>query len=96
MKVIFIVSYKVKPQAKKDYLKAIKLIRAKMSEVMQNYDVYEQKNKDTYYEIYIFDSYEEFDSMDENITDNIKILIDSLKHYIDGEISYQTLIQLED
>lgn len=95
MQVIFIVSYKIKSLSKKDYFKTIKLIKAKMNELGMNYNVYEQKGKDIYFEFYFFDSYEEFDSMDENIPENIKILIDTLKHYIDGEINYQTLIQME-
>lgn len=95
MQVIFIVSYKVKPEAKKDYLKTVNLLRNKMQEIGKNYEIYENKNKDTYYEIYFCETFEEYDSLDENLPENIQFLIDSLRHYIDGEISYQTLYQLE-
>ena len=95
MKVIFIVSYKLKPGTRKEYLQTIRLLKTKMQEIGKNYDVYEQKNKDTYYEIYFCESYEEYDSLDENLPEHIQNLIDSLKHYVLGEINYQTLIQLE-
>lgn len=95
MQVIFIVSYKVKPELKKDYLKTVNLLRTKLQEIGKNYEIYENKNKDTYYEFYFCESFEEYDSLDENLPENIQFLIDSLRHYIDGEINYQTLFQLE-
>lgn len=94
-KVLFIISYEVKDDSKAEFLAKINKIKIQMNELGKNYQVFEEKGKNKFHEIFFCKSMDDYDSLDENIPDETKNLIDSLKSHIKGEMNYQTLIQLE-
>jgi hypothetical protein len=96
-KVIFTISYSVKPEQRDDYLSVVTQIKNRLSAGGKDYSVFETKGKGNQFtEMFVMSSLEEFDSMDEDQDEATESLISKLEEYIvEGSKKYTTLIEAE-
>lgn len=95
-KVIFTISYEVKPERREDYLALSQEMKSYLAGTAgKNYAIYEQKGKkNSFSEVFIFDSLEEYDQLedqDEKMTE----MVQRLEGYLtNGKMKYTTLLEL--
>jgi len=98
-KIIFQISYEIKPEKREEYLITIKELQSNLKNNSgKNYTVFEDKNKKNYFsEIYICENEDEYENL-ENETDDItfnltnKIFNDFI---VDNKANYSTLYEIE-
>ena len=96
-KVIFTISYGIKPELREQYLELVKEMREHFTNVgKKNYSVYETKGKkDQFTEVFITESVEEFDALEDNQDEKAENLVRALEKYIDnGGMKYTTLVEV--
>ena len=96
-KVIFSIRYNVFPEKREEYLDVVRelknLVRA---DGLENYSVFEQKNKpNSFEEIYIFKSKESYENFEDNTDERIDILMTKLSDMIkEQSTQYTTLFEV--
>ena len=98
-KIIFQISYEIKPEKRDEYLSTIKELQTNLkTNSGKNYSVYEDKNKKNYFsEIYVCQNEEEYENL-ENETDEITFNLTNkiFSEYItDQKANYLTLFEIE-
>ncbi|MFH1194575.1 MAG: hypothetical protein V1720_02610 [bacterium] len=97
-KVIFSISYDIIPEKRTDYMDVIRELKNLVkAEGLINYSVYEKKNhKNSFEEIYTFNSLEAYENFEDAQNERIDILMDKLSDMIKQQsTNYSTLIEVE-
>lgn len=96
-KVIFSIRYNVFPERREEYLDVVRELKNLVkADGLENYSVFEQKNKpNNFEEVYIFKSQEAFESFDDNQDERIDILMTKLSDMIkEQSTQYTTLFEV--
>jgi L-rhamnose mutarotase len=97
-KVLFTVSYQVKPEMRETYLSHVKRLRDHLQqEGGRNYTVFRSKGKDHLFsEVLVANSMEEFDTMEDNQDELTQKLLNDIEGCMEkGTTRYATMIELE-
>ena len=95
-KVMFTISYGIKPELREQYLGLTKEMKEHFTTVgRKNYSVYEAKGKKNQFtEVFLTNSVEEFDALEDNQDEKTEALVRRLEEYIDAEgMKYTTLVE---
>ncbi|MBI1937356.1 MAG: hypothetical protein HYS25_04455 [Ignavibacteriales bacterium] len=96
-KVIFSIRYNVFPEKREEYLDVIRELKNLVkAEGLENYSVYELKNKqNNFEEVYIFKTQEAFENFDDNQDERTDILMTKLSDMIKEQTTqYTTLVEV--
>ncbi|HRE42147.1 MAG TPA: hypothetical protein PLG90_12535 [Ignavibacteria bacterium] len=95
-KVIFEVNYHIKPEKRNEYFGIIEEIKKLNSSTGIDYSVYEnKKNSNNFSEIYVCNSEEEFDTLEDKQGDAILDLNDKINSLLsDAKVSYSTKYEI--
>lgn len=96
-KVIFSIRYNIFPEKREEYLDVVRELKNLVkAEGLDNYSVYEQKNKpNSFEEVYLFSSQEAFENFDDNSDERTDILMTKLSDMIKEQTTqYTTLIEV--
>lgn len=94
-KVIFQVSYEIKSEKRDAFLKLSGQLRREMLASGLNYGIYQLTGAErSFAEVFICESAEEFDALEDKFSDSVQVLIDKLADMIDGKMRYATLNEL--
>lgn len=90
------ISYTIKPEQRNNYLTLIAEIKSHVVNVgKNNYSVFEVKGKKNQFtEVYIFNSEEEFDALDDSQDPQTQELLSRLKPFVDGSMKYTTAMEV--
>jgi len=94
-KVMFTISYTVKPARRQEYLELIGKMKAHLANVgSPSYSVFEAKNKQNQFtEVFLTNSMEEFDALDDQ-DEATEAMVNQIEEYIDeGSKKYSTLVE---
>lgn len=97
-KVIFTIKYNILPEKRKDYLDVVRELKNVVkADGLENYSVFEQKNKaNSFEEIYIFNSKESYENFDDNQDERVDLLMTKLSDMIkEQSTQYTTLVEVE-
>jgi len=97
-RVIFTISYGIKPELRDQYLQHMMEIKNHFTSVgKKNYSLFESKGKKNQFaEVFITSSIEEYDALEDNQDEKTESLVGALEQYIDdGGMKYTTLIEVE-
>lgn len=97
-KVIFSIAYNVIPEKRDEYLSVIRELKTLVTaEGLESYSVYELKNKkNSFSEIYLFDSMQAYEDFDDNQDERIDILMTKLSDLIvEQSTHYTTQFEVE-
>jgi hypothetical protein len=97
-RVLFTITYGVKPELRDSYLEFVKEMKTHFTTVGQkNYSVYEVRGKkDHFTEVFITESIEEFDALEDNQDEHTQELVSRLESFIDDRgMKYTTLIETD-
>ncbi|MBU1100535.1 MAG: hypothetical protein KKA84_09040 [Bacteroidetes bacterium] len=97
-KVIFSIAYNVIPEKRDDYLSVIRELKTLVvAEGLESYSVYELKNKkNSFSELYLFDSMQAYEDFDDNQDERIDILMTKLSDLIvEQSTHYTTQFEVE-
>lgn len=95
-RVMFTISYGIKPEKRSVYLPLISETKSHLVNVgKKNYSVFEVKGKKNQFaEVYVFNNEEEFDALDDNQDERTQELLSKLEACVDGDgMRYTTLIE---
>lgn len=95
-RVVFTISYGIRPDVRDEYLAHIGKLKHHLTTVAgKNYAVYELKGKkNQFQEMFITESEEEFDALEDNLDPESEAMIAKLEEYVDGEgMKYTTVIE---
>ncbi len=96
-KVMFTISYTVRPEAREHYLAFIKEMKTHLTTAgTKDYAVYEVRGKkNTFMEVFVTQSLEEFDALEDNQDERTQELVGRLNEFLDDEgMKYTTLVQI--
>ncbi|MEK7249300.1 MAG: hypothetical protein AAB209_02650 [Bacteroidota bacterium] len=96
-RVMFTISYGIKPEQRENYLSLISEIKNHMVNVgKKNYSVFEvMGKKNQFAEVYFFNSEEEFDALDDNQDEQTQELLSKLEGVIDdGGMKYTSTVEV--
>ncbi len=96
-RVIFSIRYNIFPEKREEYLDVVRELKNLVkAEGLDNYSVYEQKNKpNSFEEVYLFNSQEAFENFDDNSDERTDILMTKLSDMIKEQTTqYTTLIEV--
>ncbi|OLD60431.1 MAG: hypothetical protein AUI33_15635 [Ignavibacteria bacterium 13_1_40CM_2_61_4] len=96
-KVIFTISYEVKPERREEYLALSQEMKSYISgSAGRNYTIYEQKGKKNHFsEVFLFNSLEEYDQLEDE-DEQIGALVGRLESLLaNGKMKYSTLLELD-
>ncbi len=97
-RVMFTISYTVKPESRDSYLQVVRELKAQYAALgRKNYSVFEGKaKKGQFTEVFISDSLEEFDALEDIHDERIESLVQRLQESVDkGGMKYSTLVEVE-
>lgn len=96
-KVMFTISYTIKPEHRSSYLTMIGELKSRLATMGKNYAVYETKGKrNQFNEVYLFDSEEEYDALDDNQDEQTQELLSKLESCVDnGGMKYSTAVEVQ-
>lgn len=95
-RVMFTITYGIKPEHRDQYLDLTKQMKEHFTNVgRKNYTVFETKGKKNQFtEVFITNSVEEFDSLEDNQDERTVALVGKLEEFIDdGGMKYTTLVE---
>ena len=95
-RVMFTITYGIKPEVRDQYLEHLKQLKQHFTSTgKKNYSVFEAKGKKNQFtEVFLTDSVEEFDALEDNQDDVTQTLVSKLEQYIDQHgMKYSTLIE---
>ncbi len=96
-KIIFTISYEIKPEKREDYLSLVKEMKSHLTgNKGKNYNIFEQKNKkNSFSEVFICNSMEEFDQLEDDQDEKTEELVGRLDGILAaGKMKYSTLIEV--
>ncbi|HYQ86872.1 MAG TPA: hypothetical protein VES59_06490 [Bacteroidota bacterium] len=96
-KVIFTISYEVKPERREEYLALSQEMKSYIAgSAGRNYTIYEQKGKKNHFsEVFLFNSLEEYDQLEDE-DEQIGALVGRLESLLaNGKMKYSTLLELD-
>ncbi|MBI4535077.1 MAG: hypothetical protein HY708_02280 [Ignavibacteriae bacterium] len=96
-RVMFTISYGIKPELREGYLVLIQQTKEHIVSVAKkNYSVYEVKGrKNQFTEVFITESEEEFESLEDNQDERTTELVSKLAQFVDDAgMKYATLIEV--
>lgn len=96
-RVMFTISYAVKPELREAYLALMKEMKEHLKTVGNaNYSVYETKGrKNQFAEVFLTDSIEEFDALEDNQDERTQQLVSNIQQYLeDGGMKYTTWVEV--
>lgn len=97
-RVMFTISYGIKPERRDEYLSLIGQMREHLTNVSKkDYSVFEAKGKKNFFtEVFVTGSMEEYDALEDNLDEKAQSLVAALEGLIDDEgMKYTTLIEME-
>jgi L-rhamnose mutarotase len=95
-RVMFTISYSIKPELREQYLALVKEMKDHFTNVgRKNYAVYEAKGKKNQFtEVFVTNSVEEFDALEDNQDEKTQELVGKLDDFVDnGGMKYTTLVE---
>ena len=95
-RVMFTISYSIKPERRDQYLALIKEMKQHLTTLgKHNYSVFEAKGKKNHFtEVFMTSSLEEFDSLEDNLDEKAQELTSSLQGFVDdGGMRYNTSVE---
>ncbi len=95
-RVMFTISYGIKPELREEYVGLTKEMKEHFTKVgRKNYSVFEAKaRKNQFTEVFITNSVEEFDALEDNQDEKTEALVSRLEEFVDEEgMKYSTLIE---
>ena len=96
-KVLFTISYEIKPEKREDYLALAGQMKQHFTGAKgKDYNIFEQKNRrNSFSELFICRSVEEFDQLEDDQDDTTQGFINQLDEYlVNGKMKYSTLIEI--
>ncbi len=95
-RVLFTISYTIKPEQRNNYLTLITEIKSHVVNVgKNNYTVFEVKGKKNQFtEVYIFNSEEDFDALDDSQDSQTQELLSRLEPFVDGTMKYTSATEV--
>jgi hypothetical protein len=96
-RVMFTISYGIKPEQRSGYMTLIGELKPHLvNTAKKNYSVFEVKGKKNQFtEIYVFNSEEEYDALDDNQDERTQELLSKLEGCVDeGGMKYTTNIEI--
>ena len=96
-RVLFTISYGIKPEQRSNYLTLISDMKNHLVNVgKRNYSVFEVKGKkNNFTEIYVFNSEEEYDALDETQDEHTQELLGRLNACVNDEgMKYSTSVEI--
>jgi hypothetical protein len=97
-RVMFTISYTIKPESRDRFLQAVGELKAQYAALgRKNYSVFEAKGKKGQFtEVFISESMEEFDALEDVHDERIEALVQRLQEFVDkGGMKYSTLVEVE-
>jgi hypothetical protein len=96
-KVILEISYEIKSDQRDAYLALVREMKAHFAgEQKKNYTVFEQKSrKDAFTEQFVCASKEEFEKLEDDMTEAGEKLVNRLEAMLKGSARYTTLIEVD-
>ena len=97
-KVMFTISYGIKPEAREQYLALIKEMKQHLTQVgKKNYSVFEGKGKrNQFSEVFETANLEEFDALEDDQDEKTQQLISRLEEFVDDNgMKYSTLVEID-
>lgn len=95
-RVMFTISYSVKPDKREQYISLVGEMKRHLTALGKlNYSVFEAKGKKNLFtEIFITNSMEEFDSLEDNLDEKAQELISTLEGFVDDAgMKYNTIVE---
>lgn len=95
-RVMFTISYGIKPELREEYLGLTREMKEHFTkEGRKNYSVFEAKaKKNQFTEVFITNSLEEFDALEDNQDEKTEALVRRLEEFVDADgMKYSTLIE---
>lgn len=95
-RVMFTISYGIKPELREQYIGLTQEMKEHFTKVgRKNYSVFEAKTKKNQFtEVFITNSVEEFDALEDNQDEKTEALVSRLEEFVDAEgMKYSTLIE---
>lgn len=96
-RVMFTISYSIKPEHRDQYLALMKEMKDHLTSVgNHDYSVFEAKGKKNHFtEVFVTNSIEEFDNLEDNLDEKTQQLIGNLEGFVDnGGMKYNTIVQI--
>jgi L-rhamnose mutarotase len=93
---MFTISYNIKPEFRDQYLALIREMKQHLtSGSKHNYSVFEAKGKkNVFTEVFMTNSIEEYDALEDNLDDKVQEMISTLEGYVDDAgMKYNTTIE---
>ena len=95
-KVIFQISYEIREDKRTEFLSLAAKLRSEFQSLGVNYGIYNVQGRElAFNEIFICESQEEFDQLEDRSNDTVQILVDKLARCMNGKMQYTTLNELE-
>ncbi len=94
---MFTISYSIKPENRDQYLALIKDMKEHLTSVgKHNYSVFEAKGRKNHFtEVFITNSIEEFDNLEDNLDEKAQELVSNLEGLVDnGGMKYNTVVEI--
>jgi L-rhamnose mutarotase len=95
-RVMFTISYGIKPEMREEYIGLTKEMKEHFTTVgRKNYSVFESKSrKNQFTEVFITNSLEEFDALEDNQDEKTEALVRKLEEFVDADgMKYSTLVE---
>jgi len=95
-KVMFTIAYGIKPELREQYLEHVREMKQHFTSAgKKNYTVYEAKaKKNQFTEVFLTNSIEEFDALEDNQDELTASLVSKLDQYLDEQgMHYSTLVE---
>ena len=96
-RVMFTISYGIKPEYRDQYLALIGEMKNHLTNMgRHNYSVFAAKGKQNHFtEVFITNSMEEFDSLEDHLDEKAQELISTLQGFVDNAgMKYNTIVEL--
>ncbi|MBM2841288.1 MAG: hypothetical protein HW412_1816 [Bacteroidetes bacterium] len=94
---MFTISYGIKPEYRDQYLALIKEMKNYLTNTgKHSYSVFAAKGKQNYFtEVFITNSMEEFDSLEDNLDEKAQELTSTLQGFVDDAgMKYNTIVEV--
>lgn len=96
-RVMFTISYGITPERRDEYLKLLGELKSHFASLgRKNYMVFESRGKkDHFNEVFLTESLEEFDALEDNQDETTQELIQRLEECVDkGGMKYSTMVEV--
>jgi hypothetical protein len=96
-KVLFTISYGVKPEARDAYLQHVTSLREHLRTVAKkDYTLYEAKGKKgQFMEVFVSESMDDFDALEDNLDPETESMIAKVEEFVDDKgMKYSTMVEV--